>query len=341
MIDLGLLRSDPERVRESQRLRGDSVDVVDQVLAADARRRAALTQFEQARAEQKSLGREVAQAKGDAKTALLARTKELAQQVKALQADADAADAEARDLLMSIGNLAEPGVPAGGGDDFAVLRTEGTPRDFASEGVPVRDHLELGEGLKAIDMERGAKVSGARFYFLTGIGAQLELAILNAAMGVATAQGFSPMITPTLVRPETMRGTGFLGSHADEIYYLEKDELYLTGTSEVALAGYHTDEILDLSDGPLRYAGWSACYRREAGSAGRDTRGIIRVHQFHKVEMFSYVRPEDAASEHEQFLEIQESMLQALELPVPRDRHCGWRPRHVGRAQVRLRGVAA
>jgi seryl-tRNA synthetase len=315
MIDLALLRSDPDRVRESQRMRGDDAGVVDHVLAADARRRTALTKFEQARAEQKSLGRGVAQAQGDEKAALLARTKELAQQVKTLQAEADAADAEARELLMSIGNLAEPGVPAGGADDFTVLRTEGTPRDFAAEGVPVRDHLELGEGLKAIDMERGAKVSGARFYFLTGVGAQLELAILNAAMGVATSQGFSPMITPTLVRPETMRGTGFLGAHADEIYYLEKDELYLTGTSEVALAGYHTDEILDLSDGPLRYAGWSACYRREAGSAGRDTRGIIRVHQFHKVEMFSYTRTEDAAAEHDRFLAIQESMLRALELP--------------------------
>jgi seryl-tRNA synthetase len=315
MIELALLRGDPERVRESQRLRGDDVEVVDRVLAADTRRRTSLTDFEQARAAQKSLGREVARAKGDDKAALLTRTKEVAQQVKALQVDADAADAEARDLLMSIGNLAEPGVPAGGAADFAVLREEGTPRDFAAEGVPVRDHLELGEGLKAIDMERGAKVSGARFYFLTGVGAQLELAILNAAMGVATAHGFIPMITPTLVRPETMRGTGFLGKHADEIYYLEKDELYLTGTSEVALAGYHTDEILDLSDGPLRYAGWSACYRREAGSAGRDTRGIIRVHQFHKVEMFSYVRPEDAAAEHDRFLAIQESMLEALELP--------------------------
>ncbi|MCB2413692.1 serine--tRNA ligase [Demequina sp. TTPB684] len=315
MIDLALLRSDPDRIRESQRMRGESPAVVDEVLAADECRRTALTQFEQARAEQKSLGREVAGASGDEKTALLVRTKELAQRVKALQADADAADAQARELLMSIGNVPEPGVPAGGADDFAVLRTEGTPRDFAAEGVPVRDHLALGEGLKAIDMERGAKVSGARFYFLTGVGAQLELAILNAAMGIATAQGFVPMITPTLVRPETMRGTGFLGAHADEIYFLEKDELYLTGTSEVALAGYHADEILDLNDGPLRYAGWSACYRREAGSAGRDTRGIIRVHQFHKVEMFSYARPEDAVAEHENFLAIQESMLQALELP--------------------------
>ena len=315
MIDVALLRSDPDRVRQSQRSRGDDPAVVDLVLAADERRRAALTEFEHARAEQKSLGREVAQATGDAKAELLKRTKELSEKVKALQADADAAGAKAHDLLMTIGNLTEPGVPAGGPDDFVVLRHEGTPRDFKAEGIEVKDHLALGEGLKAIDMERGAKVSGSRFYFLTGVGAQLELAILNAAMGVAMKHGFSPMITPTLVRPETMRGTGFLGKHSDEIYYLEKDELYLVGTSEVALAGYHSDEILDLADGPLRYAGWSACFRREAGSAGRDTRGIIRVHQFHKVEMFAYTQAEDATAEHERFLAIQESMLKALELP--------------------------
>jgi len=315
MIDLALLRSDPDRVRESQRSRGDDPAVVDAVLDADRRRRTSLNEFEQARAEQKSLGREVAQATGDAKVALLARTKELSETVKALQADADDAESKAHELMMTIGNVTEPGVPAGGPDDFVVLRHEGNPRDFAAEGVEARDHLAVAEGLKAIDMERGAKVSGTRFYFLTGVGAQLELAILNAAMGVAMANGFTPMITPTLVRPETMRGTGFLGKHADEIYYLEKDDLYLTGTSEVALAGYHADEIVDLSDGPLRYAGWSACFRREAGSAGRDTRGIIRVHQFHKVEMFAYTRPEDATAEHERFLAIEESMLTALELP--------------------------
>ncbi len=315
MIDLALLRSDPDRVRDSQRSRGDDPAVVDAVLAADQRRRSALSEFEQTRAEQKLLGREVAQATGDAKVALLQRTKELSERVKALQVDADDAEFKANELVMTIGNVTEPGVPAGGPDDFVVLSHKGSPRDFAAEGIEVRDHLAIAEGLKAIDMERGAKVSGTRFYFLTGVGAQLELAILNAAMGVAMAQGFTPMITPALVRPETMRGTGFLGKHADEIYYLEKDELYLTGTSEVALAGYHADEILDLSGGPLRYAGWSACFRREAGSAGRDTRGIIRVHQFHKVEMFAYTRPEDATAEHERFLAIEESMLAALELP--------------------------
>jgi seryl-tRNA synthetase len=315
VIDLGLLRDEPDVVRASQRARGDDPELVDKVLDADARRRAALQDFETTRAEQKALGREVAQADGDAKKALLARSKDLADKVKALEADADAAEAKARELLSGIGNIPEPGVPAGGEDDYAVLKTVGSPRDFAAEGVSVRDHLALGEALSAIDMERGAKVAGARFYFLTGIGARLELAILNAAMATAVEHGFTPMITPTLVRPEIMAGTGFLGPHADEIYRLERDDLYLTGTSEVALAGYHADEIIDLSSGPKRYAGWSACYRREAGSAGRDTRGIIRVHQFHKVEMFVYARPADAAAEHERLLALEESMLQALELP--------------------------
>ncbi|WP_062304117.1 serine--tRNA ligase [Demequina subtropica] len=315
MIDLKLLRATPDLVRESQRSRGDDPAVVDEVLAADAANRAALQEFETARAEQKLLGKDVARAQGEEKQALLARTKELAARVKELQATADAASARAVELARSLGNIPEAGVPAGGADDFVVLRHEGAVRDFAAEGVAVKDHLELGEGLQAIDMERGAKVSGARFYFLTGIGARLELAVLNAAMQVAIDAGFSPMITPTLVRPEVMAGTGFLGKHADEIYRLERDDLYLVGTSEVALAGYHSDEFVDLSAGPRRYAGWSACYRREAGSAGRDTRGIIRVHQFHKVEMFSYCRPEDAAAEHARFLATEERMLQALELP--------------------------
>lgn len=315
MIDLKLLRTAPDLFRQSQERRGESPALVDELLASDERRREALASFEAKRAEQKLLGKDVAKAAGDEKQALLARAKELAAEVKELQATADAAGERAAELAMALGNPPEPEVPTGGEDDFVELKTVGTVRDFAAEGVEVKDHLAIGEGLGAIDMERGAKVSGARFYFLTGIGAQLELAILNAAMATALEAGLTPMITPTLVRPETMRGTGFLGAHADEIYYLERDELYLTGTSEVALAGYHGDEILDLSDGPMRYAGWSACYRREAGSAGRDTRGIIRVHQFHKVEMFVYCRPEDAAAEHQRLLATEESMLQALELP--------------------------
>ncbi|MBC7551148.1 MAG: serine--tRNA ligase [Cellulomonas sp.] len=318
MIDLRILRENPELVRTSQRARGDDPALVDAVLDADSRRRAALTDFERLRAEQKSLGKRVAGAQGDSKTRLLTQTKTLSREVKARQVDADAADALLTETVYKIANVVEQGVPVGGEDDYVVLRTEGTVRDFAAEYGPdfrVRDHLELGELLGAIDTERGAKVSGSRFYFLTGIGARLELALLNAAMDTALAAGFTPMITPTMVRPEMMAGTGFLGAHADEIYRLEADDLYLTGTSEVALAGYHSNEILDLTAGPKRYAGWSACYRREAGSYGKDTRGIIRVHQFHKVEMFSYTSVEDAAAEHRRLLGFEEAMLAKVELP--------------------------
>ena len=261
MIDLRLLRDNPDIVRASQVTRGDDPALVDAALDADARHRAALSEFESLRAEQKSLGKQVAQAQGEEKQELLARTKQLAADVKARQADADAASEELRGLLFRISNVVE-GAPPGGEDDYVVLREEGTIRDFAAEGFTPRDHLELGEGLRAIDTERGAKVSGARFYYLTGVGARLELALLNAAMDTAVAAGFTPVITPTLVRPEVMQGTGFLGAHADEIYRLEKDDLYLVGTSEVALAGYHANEIVDLSGDPLRYAGWSACFRR-------------------------------------------------------------------------------
>jgi seryl-tRNA synthetase len=315
VIDLRELRENPDIVRASQRARGDDPALVDVVLEADQRRRAALTEFEQLRAEQKSLGKQVATAQGEAKAELLGRTKQLAQDVKARQADADAAETALAETARRIGNVVADGVPPGGEDDYVVLREEGARRDFAAEGFAPRDHLELGELLGAIDTERGAKVSGARFYFLTGVGARLELALLNAAVDQAVAAGFTPVITPTLVKPEVMAGTGYLGAHADEVYHLEADDLYLVGTSEVALAGYHADEILDLSGGPRRYAGWSACYRREAGSYGKDTRGIIRVHQFHKVEMFSYARVEDAAAEHERLLAWEEEMLQRVELP--------------------------
>ncbi|QGQ18177.1 MULTISPECIES: serine--tRNA ligase [unclassified Cellulomonas] len=318
MIDLRLLREDPDVVRASQVARGEDPHLVDEVLEADARRRSALTEFETLRAEQKAHGKKVAQASGDEKQALLAHTKQLAERVKALQADAAAAEERAAELARRIGNVVEDGVPEGGEDDYVVLEHVGTPRDLAAEYGPdfvVKDHLDLGEGLGAIDTERGAKVSGARFYFLTGIGARLELALLTAATDLALRNGFTPMITPTLVRPEIMAGTGYLGAHADEVYHLPADDLYLVGTSEVALAGYHKDEILDLSAGPLRYAGWSACYRREAGSYGKDTRGIIRVHQFHKVEAFVWARPEDAAEEHRRILAWEKEMLALVDLP--------------------------
>ncbi|HEX2807822.1 MAG TPA: serine--tRNA ligase [Kineosporiaceae bacterium] len=315
MIDLRQLRDDPETVRASQRARGADEGLVDVVLGAEERRRASLQEFERARAEQNARSKDVARATGDEKQHLIAHTKELAARVKALQADADAARDEFDGLVRRLDNVVEEGAPSGGEDDFVVIREVGAPRDFAAEGIEPKDHVELGETLGAIDIDRGAKVSGARFYFLTGVGARLELALLMCAVDQAVAAGFTPVITPTLVKPEVMAGTGFLGAHADEIYHLEQDDLYLVGTSEVALAGYHAGEILDLSAGPKRYAGWSACYRREAGSYGKDTRGILRVHQFHKVEMFSWCRIEDAHSEHLRLLAWEEQMLAKVELP--------------------------
>ncbi|MFD1213930.1 serine--tRNA ligase [Arthrobacter sp. GCM10027362] len=315
MIDVNELRANPERFRASQRARGADESLVDAVVAADTARRDAINRYESLRAEQNAYGKKVAQAKGEEKQALLAEVKELASRVKAAQAASDAAQAEQEALVRRIPNLVEDGVPEGGEDDFEVIKTVGEPRDFSKDGFEPRDHLEIGELIGAIDMERGAKVSGARFYFLKGVGARLEIALLNMAMDQAVAAGFTPMITPTLVRPETMQGTGFDVAHDAEIYRLAEDDLYLVGTSEVPLAGYHADEILDLSDGPIRYAGWSSCYRREAGSHGKDTRGIIRVHQFNKVEMFSYTTVDEAAAEHERLLAWEEEMLAKVELP--------------------------
>ncbi|MGF1661059.1 MAG: serine--tRNA ligase [Kineosporiaceae bacterium] len=315
MIDVRLLRDDPDTVRDSQRRRGADPTTVDAALAADAGRRESLQRFEALRAEQKAHGKRVAAAPAADKPALVAAAKALAGSVRAAEAAATVA-AEAFDTAMrAVDNVVQPGVPAGGEDDYAVLRHVGTPRDLAAEGVEVRDHLALGETLGAIDVARGAKVSGSRFYFLTGHGARLELALLGLGMDTAVEAGFVPMITPTLVRPEVMAGTGFLGAHAAEVYRLPDDDLYLVGTSEVPLAGYHAGEILDLSGGPLRYAGWSSCYRREAGSHGRDTRGIIRVHQFQKVEMFVFCDPAEAADEHERLLAWEERMLAACDLP--------------------------
>ncbi|EJF45897.1 serine--tRNA ligase [Schaalia georgiae F0490] len=316
MIDVRALRENPEPARDSQRARGADPGLVDEIIEADAKRRGALQEFESLRATQKEVSKSVGRASKEERPAILAKAKELAEQVKAAEARAGAADAEADRLARQLPNLVLDGVPRGGEDDYAVLRHEGpAPRDFAAEGFEPKDHLALGEGLDAIDMKRGAKVSGARFYYLKGVGARLELALMSMALDQAHRAGFVPMMTPTLVSPQIMGGTGFLGEHSDEIYYLPADDLYLTGTSEVALAGYHADEILDLGDGPKRYLGWSTCYRREAGAAGKDTRGIIRVHQFNKAEMFSYCRPEDAEAEHMRFLAWEEEMLAKAELP--------------------------
>lgn len=311
MIDLALLRDEPDLVKASQEARGESPDTVDAALTADRARRAAITAFEELRAAQNAHGKKVAQAPKEEKAALVAQAKQLSDDVKAAQQAVAAAEEAAADALAAIENIVIDGVPAGGEDDFVTLRTHGEipAFDFAP-----RDHLELGELLGAIDMERGTKVSGSRFYFLTGIGARLELALMSLALDRALQAGFTPMIPPTLVRPEVMRGTGFLGKHAAEVYHLEEQDLYLVGTSEVPLAGYHMGEILDLGRGAKRYAGWSTCYRSEAGSYGKDTRGIIRVHQFNKLEMFVYTDPKEAEAEHLRLVDMQERMLQDLGL---------------------------
>jgi seryl-tRNA synthetase len=308
VIDLRTLRDDPERVRASQRLRGADESLVDVLLAADAARRSAVANGDALRAEQKTMGRAVSKADPDEKPALLERAKALAAEVKAVELEQNVAEAALREAHLAIPNIVEDGVPAGGEDDFVTLETVGT--------IPVvekpREHTDLGTELRAIDTERGAKVSGSRFYFLTGVGAQLELALVNLAMEQASATGFTPMIAPALVRPEIMEGTGFLGAHAAEVYRLADDDLYLVGTSEVALAGYHSNEIL--RELPLRYAGFSSCFRREAGSYGKDTRGIIRVHWFDKVEMFSYVSADVARDEHQRLLAREREFLDKLEL---------------------------
>jgi seryl-tRNA synthetase len=311
VLDLRIVRDNPDQVRASQRARGEPPELVDQLLSADRARRESLAEFERLRAEQKALSRQIPSATDEEKQALLDKAKHLGVAVKAAEAAADGAQQIFDLAALTLANVIEDGVPEGGEENYVVLREVGERPDLQQP----RDHLELGEALRAIDVTRGAKVSGSRFYFLTGVGAQLDIGILNLAMAKAMTEGFVPVITPTMVRPEIMGGTGFLGAHTEEVYRIESDDLYLVGTSEVPLAGYHADEIIDLSEGPLRYAGWSACYRREAGSHGRDTRGIIRVHQFHKVEMFTYCRPEDAAEEHQRLLAWEQDMLRALELP--------------------------
>jgi seryl-tRNA synthetase len=311
VIDLKLLREDPDRVRASQISRGENPALVDSLLSADTARRAAISAADTLRAEQKGVSRQVGAATAEDRPAVLAHAKELAAGVKSAEAAQAEAEAAFTAAHLTISNVVIDGVPAGGEADFVVLDTVGEPAAIENP----KDHLELGEALHLIDMERGAKVSGSRFYFLTGRGALLQLGLLQLAVRLATEAGFTLMIPPVLVRPEIMGGTGFLGAHADEVYKLEADDLYLVGTSEVPLAGYHSGEILDLSGGPLRYAGWSTCFRREAGSYGKDTRGIIRVHQFDKVEAFVYCKPEDAEAEHQRLLGWQREMLARIDVP--------------------------
>jgi seryl-tRNA synthetase len=312
VIDLNLLRQNPDAIKASQRARGREESLVDQAAQADSDRRKALAHYETLRAEQNSHSKRVSTEPMEQRAELVDAAQDLAIRVKSANELANTASEELDAIILKIENVVLDGVPAGGEKDFVVIKEVGIKPEFSFEP---RDHVALGELLDVIDIERGAKISGSRFYFLKGMGARLELALMNLALDLATKAGFTALITPTLVRPEIMAGTGFLGEHAEEIYYLPADDLYLTGTSEVALAGYHSDEIVDLTNGPLRYAGWSTCYRREAGSHGKDTRGILRVHQFNKLEMFSYIKPEESEQEHERLLAFQEQMLQACELP--------------------------
>ncbi len=313
MIDLKVLRDNPDAVKYSQKVRGEDPAIVDQLLIADSASRAAITEFETLRAEQNTLSKAVGSAKGDEKAALLENAKALANQVKAADAKRGEAEAKTNSLLLQIANLIDLKAPVGGEEDFVVIEEIGTPRDFKAAGFEPKDHVELGKILKAIDTERGAKVSGSRSYYLTGVGALLEFALVNYAITSAVKAGFIPVIPPVLVNPPAMEGTGFLGQAAENVYHLAADDMYLVGTSEVPLAAYHMDEILE--NLPIRYAGYSTCFRREAGTYGKDTRGIIRVHQFDKVEMFTFIKPEDAAAEHLRLLEWEKDFLKAMEIP--------------------------
>ncbi len=313
MIDIKFLRENPDVVRASQKGRGEDVSLVDQVIAIDEKRRVAINEFELLRAEQNTLSKSVGGAKGDEKTKLLESAKDLANKVKSLDAKRADLEAQTQAVALQLSNILDPNAPIGKEEDFVVLEHVGTPREFTD--FEPKDHVELGKLLGAIDAERGAKVSGSRSYYLTGVGALLEFALVNYAISSAVKAGFTPVIPPVLVNPPAMEGTGFLGQAAENVYHLEKDGMYLVGTSEVPLAAYHMDEVLPVEKLPMRYAGYSTCFRREAGTYGKDTRGIIRVHQFDKVEMFSFCHPDQAIEEHKRLLQWEKDFLNAMEIP--------------------------
>jgi seryl-tRNA synthetase len=312
MIDIKFLRENPDVVRASQKARGEDDSIVEKVLAADEVRKLTLDQFESLRAEQNLLSKSVSSAKGDEKAALLESAKVLAAKVKEADAKRAQAESEAKSLIMAISNVLDPQAPIGKEEDFVVIEHVGKPRVFDFEP---KDHVELGKLLGAIDTERGAKVAGSRSYYLTGVGAMLEFALVNFAISSANKAGFTPVIPPVLVNSAAMEGTGFLGQAAENVYHLEKDDVYLVGTSEVPLAAMHMDEVLAVEKLPMRYAGYSTCFRREAGTYGKDTRGIIRVHQFDKVEMFSFCHPDQAKEEHQRLLQWEKEFLNAMEIP--------------------------
>ena len=315
MIDIKFLREHPDVVRASQKGRGESVELVDQILAIDEKKRAAVTEFETLRQEQNTLSKSVGAAKGDEKAALLENAKALADKVKAADTKRAQVEEQTKALILQLSNLLDTQAPIGGEEDFLIIEHVGTPRDFGKDGFAPKDHVELGKLLGAIDTERGAKVAGSRSYYLTGVGALLEFALVNYAIQSAVKNGFTPVIPPVLVNPAAMEGTGFLGQAAENVYRIEKDDVYLVGTSEVPLAAMHMDETLPVDKLPLRYAGYSSCFRREAGTYGKDTRGIIRVHQFDKVEMFTFCKPEDAQAEHLRLLQWEKDFLSAMEIP--------------------------
>lgn len=312
MIDIKFLRENPGAVRASQIGRGEDATIVDRALASDDVRRVAINEFEVLRAEQNTLSKLIGMAKGDEKAALLENAKALATKVKEADSKRAGLEEATKRLLMQISNILDPAAPIGKEEEFVVIEHVGTPRTFDFEA---KDHVELGKLLGAIDIERGVKVAGSRSYYLTGSGAMLEFALVNYAITSAIKAGFTPVIPPVLVNSTAMEGTGFLGQAAENVYHLEKDDLYLVGTSEVSLAAFYMDEVLPAEKLPIRYAGHSSCFRRESGTYGKDTRGIIRVHQFDKVEMFSFCHPDQAQEEHKRLLQWEKDFLDAMEIP--------------------------
>ena len=326
MINPDFARSNPQIVKDSQRARGENPAIVDEFLKNDQLWRNLTVEVDNLRAEQKSLSKEIGNLKGQQKSspapetdeqldALTRKGTELSNNLASLAIKQEEIKKLADKAMSGISNLVHKDAPIGEEKDFEVIETVGKPRDFDAEGIKIKDHVELGEELKLIDLERGAKVSGSRFYYLVGDGALLELALVNFAIDIAQSHGFTPVIPPALVKPAAMEGTGFLGQAAENVYRIEQDDMYLVGTSEVPLAAMHMDEILNNKELPIKYAGYSPCYRREAGSHGKDTRGIFRVHWFDKVEMFIFSNIDEADKIHTELLEIEKEILTKLELP--------------------------
>jgi seryl-tRNA synthetase len=313
MLDVKMVRSNPDEVRRALERRGDSTSSLDDFLALEEERRRLLTDVESMRAARKRASDEIAVVKkagGDAEQAIAAM-RALGDTIKEREASLTEVEDQLKTMLLEIPNIPLPGVPDGGEEDSVVLRHVGTPRDFDFE---FKDHLDLGIALDLIDMERGAKVSGSRFAYLKGDLVLLQFALVRYGLDIVGAKGFRPVVPPVLVREEAMFGTGFFPTDRAQVYETVDGDC-LVGTSEVPLAAMHMQEFLEAEKLPLRYAGYSSCFRREAGAAGRDTRGILRVHQFDKLEMFSFCLPEQSAFEHELILSAEEEILQGLGIP--------------------------